>query len=826
MSDKDNEIPISLSVDTSALNDLEDAASSVPSEIELDVVVNDADLSVIDDIPESTETEVDVVETEDAKQAVADIHFMALKEKIETVWNIIGTGVGIITSLGETFVSPFLDVEDAVARINAQTGGTAIADLGGLIRDLQAADLGDSVEQISDVVIAAEQLGAPIEEASRAALTFTHTFDENPTTVLTTLNTLVETGLVPNLQAAADLMTVAFQEGVNKGGDALAIVNANAQSWSDMGLNGTEALSAINSLQDAGVESATDAAKMIQTLDDALTAAADNASGPQAEALKTLGMENPKDSGEAMGAEFIDGFAASFSGLPADKQDLISGVLFGKGGKKFTGALEGLTTQGGPFEDVVNAASDAATEIDNSLRGAIDDFVLEVNTTITELLSSKEIDLPGKIAALKEGFQEAVEVLASGGTLGEALEIGLNIPGFANSVERFEASIGNFVISVLEIIAGIQDFLGKDSSGTRRQITLAERQQLPFDLKVANADEIAGEVTQAFERGLSATDIAKAATTSISELINSGDLDKAQTLLDNIQNTEAVITPNLPDAEKMAAEFVLDSGDQNLINAAISKGILLKPELDVEAIQAQIDEAKKLFEQSQLDFGPKPAPTDLLGFRMAEQGGAKNPFLSAFDGLKDADKPGGILGGFITAADNLKTKTDETATNVSTSVDTMATDIGTSLDTVNTAFDTTAAEAALLDQGIVLSLTGNTVTTAFAEVAEAANESFPIVLQWFGKMTQGAGEMDAKISGNLQHLINSLHDLQFLSAEVAAGVEAALQAGANLPGAGGADEGKGAQTTNNINQINNNMNGAQSIASTYDIARAVSPGGG
>ncbi len=390
---------------------LDDISGSVDVSVDISTSGDEAitDIESLDG--ETISPELNTTETPAGKQVREGINFLAAMKKIEIAINIAGTVLDFIKNIGALTVAPFLDVEDVVAKINAQTGGTGVADLGQLIRDIQAADLGESANQIGDVVIAAQQLGAPIEEAATAALTFTHTFkDEDPTTVLTTLNTLVKTGLVPNLQDAADLMTVAFQQGVNKGNDALQVVNANAQSWSDMGLNGTQALSAINSLQDAGVDSATDAAKMIQTLDDALTAAAADANSPQAAMLKNMQLTNPKDSGQAMGADFIDGFAAAFTALPSDQQDLASGLLFGKGGKKFTGALTGLTTQGGPFGDVVGAAADAATEIDNSLRGAIDDFVLEINTTIAELLSSDSIDLPGKIKALKEGFQEAVDV--------------------------------------------------------------------------------------------------------------------------------------------------------------------------------------------------------------------------------------------------------------------------------------------------------------------------------------------------------------------------------------------------------------------------------
>lgn len=771
---------------------LDDISGSVDVEVNLDV----PDTSELDDIQaldgETISPELDTTETPEGKQVREGINFLATMKKIEVAINVIGTAIDFVKDIGAMAINPFLDIEDAVAKINAQTGGSGIADLGQLIRDIQAADLGTGVDQIASVLITAKQLGKPMEEAATAALSFTHTWTtEDPNTVLNTFVNMLDSGLVPSLQDAADLMTVFFQQGGNRAGDALSIVGANAQTWADMGLNGSQALSAINSLLDANVASATDAAKMIQTLDDALTTAADNADSPQAEALKTLGMTNPKDSGQAMGADFLDGFSASFSNLSSDQQDLISGVLFGKGGKKFTGALEGITTQQGPFADVVGAASDAATEIDNSLRGAIDDFVLAINTKIQDLLSSDSIDLPGKIAAIKEGLQKGIDVLANGGSIGDALEIGLNIPGLSDTLDTFignvERVFGNIGIILLQAVAAVQSLQGVDNTGTLAQISTMGQKQLAFDLQLANPDEVATMIDQAVQRGVTPDGIGTAMRTALTETINNGSLDDALNLADAMQA----------------------SADRNGADASKVMEAWLAPfrEIAQTKIQEAIDAAKPPVQTEGWWQNLKP-PNDFLETALTSKdvGGKStgNGWWTNFQ--PTADKSGDATAAFT----DLQTKAETTMDAVSTAVSTASDESVASLEGL-------ALQAQVADTDIATAMTGNTVTASFEAVATAADEAFPGVMDWFQRTSQAAALFDVQTSGHIQHLINLLHDLQFLSAQVSTGVQAALTLGSTLPGGG--------NTTNNNVTVNNNVNSqAGAVINGYAIGRSLRGG--
>lgn len=775
---------------SSAADTAEAVMGDIPTEAEVSIDITVGDDSAIADVEaldgETISPELDTTETDTSKEIRDGINFLATVEKIKIAIDIVGTALNFIKDIGSMAVNPFLDIEDAVAKINAQTGGTGIADLGQFIRDIQAADLGESVQQIGDVVIQAKQLDLPIKDATESALTFTHTWqDIDPKTVVGAWGTALQTGIVDTMQEASDLMTVFFQQGGNIGGDAIQVVQSNAQAWSDMNLNMAEALSLMDSLQTGTGATATEAAKMMLTFDDALTIAANDPTSQQAKLLAMVGIDNPKEQGKAIGADTFDGFAEGFSTLSSENQDLISGMFFGKGGKKFTGAISEMTSEGDPFKDVKDAAADAATEIDNSLRGAIDDFVLALNTKIADLLSSESIDLPGKIAAIKEGLQKGLDVLANGGTVGDALEVALDIPGLSEALDtfigNFERLIGNIAIIFLQAVAAVQSIQGVDNKGTLAQIATLSQKQLAFDLQLANPDEVATMIDQAVQRGVTPEGIGTAMRSALDETINSGALDDALNLANAMQA----------------------SADRNGNQAAQVMETWLAPFRT--KVEEAVEAAKPELEQGWWN-NLKP-PSSFLEDALTRKQDVGAARTSGDGWWTDFQPTTDKLGDAETALEGLQT-----------TADTVATEVVTSLETVNTAFDTTAAEAALMDQGINLSLTGNTVTASFEAVALAAETSFPAVIEWFNRTTAAAVTFDTQVSGRIQHLINLLHDLQFLSAQVATGVQQAIALGAGLGG--------GTTNNNTTVNVNNNVNSqAAAAANGYAIGASLRQGG-
>ncbi len=525
---------------------------------------------------------------------------------IETVWNIAGNAVELLGNVKEFAVDPLLSVEEAVAKVNAQTG-FAIPNADKLINDIFYDDLGSSIDQVGNMVVAASQLGAPVDEAARAALAFTKVFDDaSPVDVLNTLNQMVTNNLAPGFTEAGDLLTVAFQNGANRAGDLLTTINNNATALDDLGVSGPEALSLITTGLDAGFKSAQSVVDVLVKIKQNVTNAAGNATSDVSTTLDFLGIANPAETGDAWSADFFTSVIEAIKNAPGltdtERETLFSNLAGGKqGAKTFSSFLEITPEQADTiFANVEGAATDAGVAIDDSLRGAIDDFMLAAQQAATEFLSSESIDLPGKIAALKTGIQDALNTLSEGGTLGDALTVALKPIGFDDEFQGLESMLGNFVIALLQVVSSIQSLSPENweaKKGTDAAIARLGEQQLSFDLMVGNADEISTEISTAIGRGVSAGTISETLSNAVGGLIESGALAQAQAIVDSLNSQAALwqISPDVTGLELTIADEALREGGTKL-QEAIDQGIVISqaPEFSPEAVaglQANIDAA-------------------------------------------------------------------------------------------------------------------------------------------------------------------------------------------------------------------------------------------
>lgn len=533
-------------------------ATDVDNLLELDALEPDVDIAATLTDPEPIDKVnsldgaeitpvVDAQETKESNEVVSAIDRLSRLKLIEISMQIAGNVMEVFNRIEAFTVAPFLNAEDAAANIAAKTRdmSDSAETYQKLIMDIQANDLGDSAGQIGEVIQTAISLKAPMEEASTAALGFTKVFDDqNPVDVLTTLNSLVESGLFDNFSDAGDALFGAFQDGANRGGDLLKVIQDNAILFQQLGVDGDGALSLITSGLDAGFNKASDVTGALKTFQTNLVAAADNPDSDTSKAFKTLGIANPAETGEEYGAEFVQSVIDAIKEQPAAAQAALAEAVFGKQGAIGTDALLNLNTTG--LGETTGAIEEAGSTIDDTLRGAIDDFKLELQNIAMEFLSSEQIDLPGKLKAIKEGIQQVVEGLQNGETLGEAIELGFKIDGVDEFMTRFESIVGNLAIGFLEVVATIQDFLGKDSSGTRRTLANMAADQLEFDLKIANPEDIEEVVRTAIGRGVTGDKLLDSAQTVVGETAGSGDVSRANAIVDTIaqefpQNSKSVM---------------------------------------------------------------------------------------------------------------------------------------------------------------------------------------------------------------------------------------------------------------------------------------------
>lgn len=490
---------------------------------------------------------VDTQQTREGEEVVNAIDRLARLQVIDIAMNVGGNVMSVLSQIQQFTVTPFLDAEDAAAGLAARTGegADAIRKYQDAILSIQQDDLGESAGQIGQVMETAGQLGAPMEDATRAALGFTKVFyEQDPVEVLNAMNTLVSTGLVGSFQEAGDLLITAFQGGANRGGDLLDTIRENAITFKQMGLDGEASLSLITSGMEEGFAQSTFVADSIKTLQGNLIAAADDPSGDIGKTFKKLGIDNPAETGEAYGADFVQSVIDAIKAQPIADQASIASLLFGEQGAIATEGILNLSTSG--FGDTEGAIADAGQTVDDTLRAQIDKFKLELKSVATEFLSSDQIDLPGKLEAIKNGIKGVIEGLQNGETLGEAIEMGFKIEGVDEFMTRFESIVGNLAIGFLEVVATIQDFLGKDSSGTRATLANMAGDQLAFDLKIANPEEIDDVIRTAIGRGVGGANLLERTQTAVAESASGGDIDKAQAIVDTIaanfgQNSRSVM---------------------------------------------------------------------------------------------------------------------------------------------------------------------------------------------------------------------------------------------------------------------------------------------
>lgn len=770
-----------------ALGIVEDIDAAAP---EVTVNASDAELDTakrkVDDLDgETASVKVDAdssgaeTELESIQSQLENLKQLAV---IDLIMNVSGPALGILQQALALVTSTDEAVRTLVARTGQDIPGAAQ-----IIDDLYTANWGESKQQIAEVLALSAQLG--IEQGDLAAATEsafqvasvtaemdkgTKRAGEDVNEILRTQNSLVKNGLAPNYQAAADLITTGFQTGANRGNDLLDTFNEYASTFRELGLDGAQSLGIINSGLAAGFDNSDRVADVLRELSIRVTDLGDTAAQ---EALGTLGLPSPAE-GEALGADFLNQVLTGIKNAAPEDQTLLTRSLFGTLSEDFglqtILGLDNVDPINATFDTIDGRTQTAADIINDTLGGAINTLFRNVQVEAENFLSSEQINLPQKIDDIKNGITSTIEALKSGQGLAESLEIGLQIPGFADSVHRFEASIGEFAIGVLELIAGVQDFLGRDSSGTRQEIGRLAESQLAYNLKVANPDEIAGEINRAVARGVDTEGLQTAIGTSIGELIASGDLEQAQTLIDQIG-----------DSSIRAADGLDDYG-QSLANDALN---LIKTVSDPARIEqiiapyrdAGILQGTTLFDATQFQDEIDTAQiTQTFDNAFAQiQEAANEPLLN------------NILGNIVNQQDVTETTSifDQFKNAAS---QTMGIDVPSSVDTAASAVEDA-------DTRIANAMTGNTMTTSFQTVGQVADSVMGGMVSVVGKSISGMVAAEVQftnqtniLKGALLGLLGQvgpgLLDLALNLQNIAAGASVAAQTltAASNAGAAGA----------------------------------------
>lgn len=591
-------------------------------------------------------------------------------------------------------------------------------------------------------------------------------------------------GITDSFQEGADLLVAIQQSGNAVGVDVTGDLNEFLGVMGTMGFTADQVLGTINTGLSSGVDNVSRFAEGIISFNENASAGTEEFLAAIQDIDKAVGTDLTKtfadfQSGEVTGADFmssvLDG-ARTFAEQEgtAEATGILTGIFSSTTANIGAGALLAIDPDADEFTVLENRASEAATNIKDNLSDMVDEFVRTVNQTAADFLSSDAIDLDGKIEVLKTQLTTALETLGEGGSLGEAIEIGFGITGVDAALANIGRVFGQFTITLLEIVAAIQDPLNinEADAGTRGQIKQLATQQLAFDLSVANPEEFDAIFTQAAQRGVELADMGTALTTALEASIADGDFDRTNAIL----------------AEQLA-------------NAP-----------DASTVQPLVDKYTALIDEAIAAQAP-PAETEGWWTRL------KAP--SSLDDAKALSGPegAGAKGTNWWETINVSPETIESLNSASTAVTTLDTDIDTamtnaSLVTALASDEMIAALSAMsdgvvtTDEEIAMAITGNTMTTSFETMASSAETNAETTKAAFKGILATVSQVDAAMSAFFNGIM----------AKVAA-VNGAIEGIGTVPTGGGGG------TTNNtsvvVNQTNNVQGNAQAAQAGYQLGATI-----
>lgn len=593
-----------ISLDDSPLTQL-DGLNSTTFTPAIDPDLDRSELNDLEAVDSDTYTpEVDVQETTEGDAVLDRLDEIRNLQVIDIALNVAGQGLdavqGIISLIGAT--------EAAADAVAARLGET-LPDAETRINNIFSAIGGDKAD-IGQAFSTAGTLGFEgddIDLAVQKALEFSQVWGTDVAENLRTAQLLISQGLVPDITTAFDLLTAGNQEGLNADGGLGGTLIEYAATIREAGLDGSEALGLIESGLAAGFDNAD---RVLDALREFGIRANDTGDAAAQGALDTLGIPSPDEveaqGGEA-GAAYLQGVITAISNAPVDQQRSLTVALFGTQAEDFgIETILNLQPVNEFFDEIEGRAEEASTVFNDNLGATVAEFFRAAQVSVEGFLNNSTFRQ--NLADFQDGLKGTLDALSSGESLPDAIEIGFKVEGFSDQVDRIQSAIGNFVIGLLEMIASVQEFLGKDSSGTRSEIARLATGQLAFDAQSLDPEQIGGAIQTALNRGVSEADVSAAIGTAIQEQLDSGDLAGARQLIESAQLASATLSVAGFGGAGAQTISVQQAADETRIEfearlAAMRDAFIaqagvgatasfeLLPELDLAASAATIDEA-------------------------------------------------------------------------------------------------------------------------------------------------------------------------------------------------------------------------------------------
>jgi hypothetical protein len=388
------------------------------------------------------------------------------------------------------------------------------------------------------------------------------------------METLVRTGLVPSYADAGDLLVTGFQNGADRAGDLNTTLTNNAGVLKDMGFSGEGAMNLIVTGLDNGYDSAGELVNQLLIVRQRLVENSDQVQT----ALDTLGQTDEADAyPERLHQRRAVHGRAGRVHYPMRRKSISSTSRLLYSGRAGRAGCPPNRWRDWPMRKRRLKTSRATSKKRAACCSPISIPTVQrifrkAEDRVAAFLSSDQIDLPGKIAAIEAAFNTFLDQLEAGSGVGEALEIAIDVPGLADQISHFESVVGNLFLDLGEFAAQIADAVGNSTLAAqiRDSIRPVAEGQLSFDLDVATSQEdVMAAVSTAAARGLSSEQVNAALDETIQNAFASGDFAGLQTLSDSISTLES---ESAVDVDALAQSYAGLLAERDQITGSVNLG--------------------------------------------------------------------------------------------------------------------------------------------------------------------------------------------------------------------------------------------------------------
>lgn len=564
-----------------------------------------------DDLEANTSFTADVNDRE-VQSLLTDIKAL---ENIQIAIAVAQPAVDFIKGVGELAVGPLFEMDTAMAKLEGTTG-RLIPGAERLIRDLFVNGWGESRTQIGEVIAAASNLGIEqgnLDKAVETAFQVAQITGHDVNEVLRAEARLVKSEIVPNYEAAADLIVVAFQNGADQSEDVLDTINEYTPDFVALGLTGKQIANVLVGGVQAGFMNTDVVADALREFRIRITT---DFNEEIQGTLKKIDMFDEAElfrQGGLGGDEFLSGVITAIQALPAEEQPAIAAILFGTQIEDFgTAALGGLDPLVERVGEISGKAKNASDVLNNNLSQAFTNLKRFVEDELAGFIN-EVFDIEGAIDAAKENIAAFFAEINSGTGLFEALEISFGIGGLEDTMQMLQRTFADVGLAFLEAIRAVLSLFDKDAAkSVEGFIADLSTVQLGADIFAADSqEEVVSAIKRALDRGADEAEIGQKIVDHVRALQDSGDLQGALEFVDMINTDVGIFNVDTLRAQiiqemNQAVNSALDSGD-------LRTAFELAPTVEIR--QTFADQMKtdilRLLEEPFLSFNEK---TDLINF--------------------------------------------------------------------------------------------------------------------------------------------------------------------------------------------------------------------